>query len=279
MQPISHIAYLLDQAEAELAAGRSGEARRLLRRLPLDDYALLHIRGVFPGRHELRALLPPMPSEAVQRQWTGQVGDAGMAQATAFLRLVDAGLSALAGRGLRQRRVLDFGAGWGRFTRLLRWYSDAVEACDPWELSRQVSAEAGLILQDSGYYPERLPYDDGFDAVIAYSVFTHTSERAARSGLRAIASALRPDGVAVVTVRPIEFWRYTQHPEQVALTAQAERAGFAFAPHRLEPVDGEVAYGDATATPEWVADASGLRLLGVDRIMTDAYQLCLFLAR
>jgi SAM-dependent methyltransferase len=88
-----------------------------------------------------------------------------------------------------------------------------------------------------------------FDLAISFSVFTHLSPAAATAALRAVRKVIKPDGVFVCTIRPIEFWHLTG---QSFTPAQAKQAlhdhnskGYAFLPAGYS--DGS--YGDASIDP------------------------------
>ena len=108
--------------------------------------------------------------------------------------------------------MLDFGCGWGRMLRFLARDVDPGDlyGCDPVEgildVCRTTRVPANLARSE--FVPERLPFDGPFDLAYAFSVFTHLSERAHERCLRALHAALRPGGVLVVTVRPLEYLRF-----------------------------------------------------------------------
>jgi SAM-dependent methyltransferase len=128
--------------------------------------------------------------------------------------------------------------------------------CDPWEAAIELCREARIPcdLKVTPYLPERLPYPDhSVDLAYAFSVFTHTSERASRHALRALHRAVRPGGILVVTIRPVSYWSIhspLMEGERVTLQAAHDSVGFAFKPHERTPVDGDVTYGDTSLTVE-----------------------------
>ncbi len=58
-------------------------------------------------------------------------------------------------------------------------------------------------------------------------------------------------------------------------TARAgRREGFAFSPHDRAAIDGEVTYGDASMTTEWLqTNFPHWQFAGIDRSFDDAYQI------
>jgi hypothetical protein len=115
----------------------------------------------------------------------------------------------------------------------------------------------------------------------AFSVFTHLSERATLSALRTLRKYVSPDGVLVITIRPVEYWAvdkaFTEDQRQ-ALKRQHEETGFAFHPHRRDAVDGDITYGDTSLTIEWLsAKAPEWSVQRMDRSLEDPLQVYVFL--
>ena len=83
---------------------------------------------------------------------------------------------------LEAARVLDFGCGWGRLTRMLARdvTPGQLYGCDPaqgiLDVCRADRVPAELARSD--FLPQRVPFDGPFDLAFAFSVFTHLSERA-----------------------------------------------------------------------------------------------------
>lgn len=162
-----------------------------------DDLWVLAHSQDYAGWPRLRAALPAVPPPDLQRIWNGRDGAPLAEQSLAFLRL----LREVSG-GFAGRRVLDFGCGWGRITRLLTREVAPGElyGCDPFELMLGHRVPATLAVHDPR--SDRLPFAGPFDLAFAFSVFTHLSEPAAERALDALHAELRPGGLLVVTVRP-----------------------------------------------------------------------------
>src|SRR5680860_1739698 len=79
-------------------------------------------------------------------------------------------------------RVLDFGCGWGRLTRMLAkdLNPGLLYGCDPVESILDVTRESEVpaTLARSEFLPETLPFEEKFDLIFSFSVFTHISEKA-----------------------------------------------------------------------------------------------------
>jgi SAM-dependent methyltransferase len=128
---------------------------------------------------------------------------------------------------------------------------------DPMRRSIEVCREDGVLgnLAQSDYLPSTLPVGDmRFDLIYSYSAFTHLSLRAACAALAVLRRSIKPDGLLVLTIRPVEFWsRYGLEPE-VASRLQHDHAarGFAFRPHEMAPIDGDIPYGDTSMSIDWL---------------------------
>ena len=254
----------LERIEAACAAGTADLSA--FRGLDADLWALL-LTLEFDGYPGIRALLPRVPTPELQARWNGTSGAALAAQGAAFYRrLLERFDGPLAGA-----RVLDFGCGWGRMTRMLARdvAPAALFGCDPDEAILAVCRENGVpgTFARSERLPDALPFDGPFDLAYAFSVFTHLSERAHQRCLAALHAALRPGAVLVVTVRP---------PAYAELAGTPRADGYAFVPH-----PGEEHYGEAIVPVSYVRErwSDTFELLGADILLADPFQLVLTLRR
>lgn len=264
---------------------------RSLRTLGLDDFGLLMFSMPDARYPRISRLLPRMASEEVQLNWTGASGTNLLIQTLDFVRSACYNYTRFTGRSLDGRAVLDFGCGYGRIARLFYYFVDPsrFHGVDPWDESIRACAEAGLTENFflSDYLPDDLPTGAArFDLIYAFSVFTHLSERATRTSIGTLLDKLNPDGVLVITIRPIEYWQVDRHVAHTGdgkcdeLTRLHRERGFAFLPHVRQAVDGDVTYGDTSISLDWLRENfSGARLLGIDRSLKDPYQIYVFLQR
>lgn len=234
----------------------------LLSTLPSDDAPLIS------------QILPQMPPPAEQAIWTNGSGHELLQDTIAFTRLLERRFLEQTGRALATARVLDVGCGFGRLMRSLLYFvePDALAGVDPWPRSIATCKRFNVLgqLVRSDYVPTRFPLEDQFDLCFAYSVYTHLSERAARATLGAVREVIGPDGLFVITARPIEFWhdwgpRHGLSQQRIAaLEDEHRRRGFAFFPVDTE-VDGELVYGVTSLEAAWLEAAGGWRIEGYDR--------------
>ncbi len=272
----------LETIESAMQSAVNSDIPRLFRRIPLPVFGrlLLDIPSKYP---RMKAFFPTMASDDAQDLWTGSHGTALLAQTVAFVSSMVAGYGALGGKRIADARILDFGCGWGRVTRLLYKFTtvDNIYAVDPWDQSITQCKEHGLKchLALSDWVPESLPFPVRFDLIFAMSVFTHLSEKTARIALRTLRQYVDEDGVLVITILPREYWGVREEGRLAApMQKMHDEKGFAFTPHKLEPINGDITYGDATTSlayfershPEWT-------LVSVEYNEVDPYQIILFL--
>jgi hypothetical protein len=89
---------------------------QLLSPLPLAVWGelLLEIPARYPN---LKAFFPSMPSDTIQKNWTGNHGAVLLGQTIAFVESLVTEYRAITSRSFEKARVLDFGCGWGRIIR------------------------------------------------------------------------------------------------------------------------------------------------------------------
>lgn len=233
---------LTEEAKAIIrsAGGASHEAGalRALRGLSIDEFGeLLLDTSDFPV---LSGVLPHMPSDDVQNKWTGAAGMKLLRESTVpFMRFVEQAYAVARKATLDDVTVIDYGCGWGRYSRMMLKHTtpDKIWGLDPLDSSLQFCRQSGVKahLRKIDPMPVTLPVDAPADLALAFSVFTHTSEKTTRACLSALAGAVKAGGMLAFTIRPIEFWTLKGRPE---LAEQHASNGFAFAG------DGRIMHGD-----------------------------------
>ncbi|GGX48197.1 hypothetical protein GCM10007385_15030 [Tateyamaria omphalii] len=100
--------------------------------------------------------------------------------------------------------VLDYGCGWGRMTRLIRYNFPNGQVCGVDTHPKLIESANGLLPDMQHKVVESMgpiPFGDGmFDLVFANSVFSHLSEPSAEYTLKEIGRKLKPGGIAVISV-------------------------------------------------------------------------------
>jgi SAM-dependent methyltransferase len=235
-QQFHHIDAILAEAESIATKGNFNGVLTVLQRLSLSDFGWL-LMAPPPQYRTTLSLLPSMASKEVQLSWTGAQGAQLLQQSLLFVKSIEAAFPRLVGRPLHNAAMLDFGCGWGRLIRLMLWFShpDKIFGVDAWERSLQICADHRVpgSLAQCDRVIENLPFENRqFDLIYAYSVFTHLSEEAMMAAQSAIRRRIKPDGLFVITIRPVEYW--LNHPihadsEQFRKTSEQHHAqGFAF---------------------------------------------------
>jgi len=286
----SHSARIIAEAEEIAGTGSIDDVLESLRQLCLDDFAELLLELPNQRFPRLSSVLPRMASEKVQNNWTGNSGLPLLVQTASFVRLAAHNCQKLLGRGLNDRTILDFGCGYGRILRLMYYYSSPARiwGLDPWEKSIELCRADGVLgqLAVSDYLPATIPVGDvTFDFIYSFSVFTHLSERAATLALSTLGRYADSGGLFVMTIRPKEYWSKLDGVAVIGrpidrdkLVAEHERSGFAFVSHGRDPIDGEMTYGEASLSFEWIREhAKGWEMIGYDRSVIDPLQIHAYL--
>ncbi len=273
----------LNAAERAVADGCTfEEALVLLRRMSLDDFGLFMIslpNKDYPG---LSRLLPAMASAEVQKTWTGASGHDLFRQTSAFARQLENNFTRYKKAPLAGSDILDFGCGYGRILRMMYYYSDPANiwGVDAWDKSLNLCREARLPgrFAQSERIPSNLPVgDQKFDLIFAFSVFTHLAPQTARACLTALRKHVKPDGLFVATIRPIEFWPFIDGIRKTSLApkmvSEHRRNGYAYLPHGGP--DGAT-YGDLSCEINFLS-GNGWKIVGQDRSILDPFQVSVIL--
>lgn len=282
----AHARRLIGAAESVAGDATLGEVMPMLRRLALDDFALLLASMPSAELPNLSKLLPRMPPEAEQSLFTGHAGWQTMAIATDFVRIFGTGLCALGMDGVLSGEVLDFGCGWGRFLRVMGHIVDLPKlyGCDPSTAALATCRRDGVYgnLAQSAHLPEALPFPGvRFDLVYSYSVFSHLSDQAAKTAAAAIRKHIAADGAFVFTVRPVEYWDMRaragsmdrQHADEMARRHEAD--GLAHVPNAKATTQ---TYGDTTVSLDWLRSAlPDWHLARYERSIQHRYQIAVFM--
>ena len=255
----SHLRPIISAAEDAARHGGADAALRHLRLLGLTDFGELMWSLPDPTWPALSSVLPRMAPEEAQRHWTGDSGRSLMLDTATFQRILALRFRDLTNRRLQGATILDYGCGYGRNMRLLYHFTDPgnITGLDITEESLDLCAASGMLgnFARMSPHPTELPVDGKtFDLIFSYSVFTHISPRSTVAALRAMRKVIRPDGMLAITARPPEFWRHQIGipPEQIeSLVRAVEETGYGYFPFNIEPVDGDVTYGDSVITHDW----------------------------
>jgi SAM-dependent methyltransferase len=276
-------------------AGAGPEAYGRFRDLDDDLWTLLLSRQ-YERYPNIRAFLPELPEPSLQVRWNGAAGLQLLDQSKSFYVKAKQRFSRHSETALPDAGVLDFGCGWGRLTRFFARdvAPGSLFGCDPVEdildVCRQLRVPAVLARCD--FVPERLPFEERFDLVFAFSVFTHISEAAHEACLRAIHAALNPGGLLIVTIRSPAYLGHSgaMHellaslgPEPLAALAEPR---YLFVPHAADPGhpqyhEGEMTYGETVISLPYIERrwTPLFELLDVSLLTEDMHQVVVTLRR
>lgn len=261
------------QAESAYSAIQA-EARKLT-----PDEWIGVVGAACEGPVQLGAIdLPGAPASAVQSVFVGASGRTSLIEGGRFYKFVldVMGREELAGLS----SLLDFGCGWGRFTRLFQREvkEGGLYGVDPWNyainLCRTHFPFAGFVQSD--FLPPLRFRDNTFDVVVAYSVFSHLVEHAALSWINELSRVLRPGGLLIVTThgpwvmdnvnsvrsgvrKACNKWEegiVSNWPDVAPLLEKYNAGEFVFIPNRQSPLPTNI-YGNAFIPRSYVERVFG----------------------
>jgi SAM-dependent methyltransferase len=227
----------------------------LFRDLDDDLWALLLGRRYSTYKSILETL-PHLPDPSLQQRWNGAHGMTLLGQSKAFYRHARAMYREHGNGDYGAGRILDFGCGWGRLTRFFARDVNlgGLHGCDPVEETIKICRRSRLpaVLHRSELVPDELQ-EGNFDLAFSFSVFTHFSEAAANTCLRALHTALNPRGLLILSIRPPAYLdldtrmhaaRDELRPDPVTALSEPR---YVFVPHTADPGDPRYAYGETTS--------------------------------
>ncbi len=272
----------LKAIDAALPGTAPGDRPKLFARVPLEIFARLSLERP-PELPNLAAYFPAMPPDQLQQQWVGNSGPVLLNQSVAFVRSLVGGFHQFAGRDMATARVLDYGCGWGRLSRLLLKYvpETALFGVDPDRDILRVATETGVrgSLAPIDPYPTALPFAPGFDLIFAFSVLTHLSPKAAQCALALWERNLSPGGLVALTVFPAAYWRVTRK-DGTELAESHARDGWAYMPHNRPAIDGDISYGETSLSLGHIErDWTAWEIVSVEHNACDAMQVIVFLKK
>lgn len=206
MNLLSRITGLLSGPKAR--AGVPVTPRQLYSGVPDDRWLWLNTEGLRTDP-QAKAVLPGLPPERIQINWTGAAGDVTLTEAHKFYVAVKGYADRFGTPLAKSQRVLDFGCGWGRIVRFFLKDLDGHRLhgidCYPeaLELARANNRYCRFDRVDP-HPPTELPANS-YDLVYAFSVFSHLSEAAHKAWLAEFRRLLKPGGLAVLTTRDRHF--------------------------------------------------------------------------
>ncbi len=154
---------------------------------------------------DLSQTLPVNPPQGLQEKFVGLSFDDAYQEATSFVSGV---MDRLSVHGLdtldASTRIVDFGSGWGRISRMLLHYVPPTSLyaldVDPEMTALVNSTMPGLNALTVSTLPPTVLGTAAFDGVVSFSVFSHLSEESHTAWADEFGRLVRPGGFAAITV-------------------------------------------------------------------------------
>jgi len=263
------------------------EALRQLRRYGLMTFSeamILLSKQRFP---KLASILPIMTPDDITKRWTGNSGAVVMVQGVSFARACSDHYAMISGSSMREKRILDFGCGYGRFLRLFSYYSDEVYGVDAWDSSLDLCRQAGLgdWVGKTEVILDKIPHTGTFDFLSAFSVFTHLSEKAAIAALMGLRRSAKVGAIFAITIRPPGFWEFaangslkTRANEARSMLLKHNMDGYAYLPSLQSSGNMLDHFGQTSISLDWFERNSfGWQVRSTDGSFDDPQQRYVFL--
>jgi hypothetical protein len=158
---------------------------------------------------------PPNPPESVQAAFVGSSYVTAYAEAASFVRVADQWTHRHRHRGLADAaRVIDFGGGWGRISRLLLAHVQPT-ALYTLDVDVQMTALVGSTLPGVNAitvapYPPTVFRDGIAEAVLSFSVFSHLAPAAHAAWAREFGRVTAPGTMVFITLLDVAFFGQVQ---------------------------------------------------------------------
>jgi 2-polyprenyl-3-methyl-5-hydroxy-6-metoxy-1,4-benzoquinol methylase len=174
-----------------------------------DDFWFWLLARGYVQRSYLRNIMPSLPEEHYQLQYTGLSGVKALAEAFSFYKFIKITLKNQGVMICPESKVLDYGCGWGR---IIRFFLKDINAsnlygidCDEEIIKVCQTSNLNCNFNVNNIFPPTKFEDNYFDIIYSFSVFSHLSENAHINWLLEFKRILKPGGVLIVTTRDRDF--------------------------------------------------------------------------
>ncbi|MDD4870070.1 MAG: class I SAM-dependent methyltransferase [Kiritimatiellae bacterium] len=187
-----------------------------------DEQWFDRINASYPNGLDGTLRLPAFPDEQLQKNTVGTFGKDALVQAFQFYTSVCDTLDTYKIQlHYGKDRICDFGCGWGRISRFfvrnvgidnivgLDVEQSFIDICNS-------TFKTGCFHKTAIFPPSHLP-DVSFKLIVAYSVFSHLSEKAFNSWLVEFHRILQPGGAIAFTTRHRIFLDYCESLKKATL--------------------------------------------------------------
>jgi len=262
--------------EEELRVATPGSEFQILNKIPNDLFGLaMYRRNQMAAYPKLQSFLVQLPDEDTQARFAGGRGEKLLPRALFFANYLE--MIALRNFGRSDVKYLDYGCGWGRLTRFLLRLTppENITAVDPkQDVKRYLGGN--LLSQRFSVIPE-IPISGDIpgrhEIAFLFSIMTHTPPNVNKSIIKALHASLSDNGILMTTIRPKNFWGFTDKfwdgHTQKTLEAQHDAQGYAHMPFSTNPN-----YGDASYEHQYfVNQFEGFDLLEANYCVVDPFQI------
>ena len=174
-----------------------------------DQYLLWLFSSSSTLGYDLNGLIPAMPTDDVQRNWTGRIGESTLREAFHFFRILRRMADKCSKDIGENTQVLDYGCGWGRVIRFFLRDVDHTNLygcdCYPEAIEMAKHLNKWCNFEFTRPFPPTDFESNKFDLIYLYSVFSHLSEDLHLKLLREFHRILSSDGMLVATTRARDF--------------------------------------------------------------------------
>lgn len=227
------------------------EFRKLVYKInPKQDYK---------GKYDF---IPTMVSPERQLKWTGWSGPKLAKNTYDFVSLMMMQSYRLGIPANTNIKILDYGCGWGRMLRMIPYFTKVqnIYGVDPTPKSIELCKDYNVPgnTEVIPHIPTSLPFDEKFDIIYAYSVFTHMNDEVAANAMKIFRQNIKADGVACVTIRPRTYWEGRPSggnisvQQRTKLLQQHDKNGYAFISYADNKHGGPKNWGDSSFTVEYI---------------------------
>lgn len=157
---------------------------------------------------------PGWPPASIQEEVHGASGKQALLAAFNFYKQLKSYADFCEMPFHRDRKILDFGCGYGRITRLFMkdFFQKNIYGMEPFSQRTQMARKLNpyVTFIESNYTPPSLVRSSFLDYIYAFSIFTHVSEDLFLGWFKEFHRILNSGGIVVFTIMPPDLFNYIE---------------------------------------------------------------------